>query len=104
MSFCSPIYANKICAEWSAGSGPELNREDDITVISHSRWVNPTISLDNIALHPQSTVALDVCDKLVEIHLVSASRRHEAWSMHNFTATHDAYMRAIVVTTPGRNV
>jgi hypothetical protein len=69
-----------------------FNREDDITVISQCRGVNPTVRFDDIALSPHNIVALDVCNKLVEIHLVSAGRGHEGRSRCNFAGVHDQYM------------
>jgi hypothetical protein len=34
-------------------------------------------------------IALDVCNKLVEIHLVSAGKRHEGGSARNLAGVHD---------------
>ena len=84
MSFCSPVYANIIRADGSARFGSVLDREDDITMMSQCRWVDLTISSDDIASSLHSMVALDVCNKLMEIHLVSASRRHEGRSSRHF--------------------
>ena len=88
MSFCSPVYANEICAVEGAGFGSVFNREDDITVIGQSRWVDPTISFDDIASSSHSVIALDVRNKLMEVHLISAGRRHECRSMRNLLDIH----------------
>jgi hypothetical protein len=65
-----------------------FNCEDDISVIGRSRWVNPTICFDNIAFSPHNMVALDVCNKVVQIHLVSAGRGHEGRATGNFAGVH----------------
>jgi hypothetical protein len=92
MPFGPPVYANEIRGDGSAGFGSVFNREDDITVISQCGRVDPTVRFDDIALSPHNMVALDVCNKLVEIHLISAGRRHEGRSRCNFAGVHDQYM------------
>jgi len=91
MSFCSPVYANIIRAGGSASFGSVLDREDNITVMSECRWVDPTISSDDIASSLHNRVTCDVCDKLVQIHMVIASKRHEAESMRNCAGAHDLH-------------
>ena len=87
MSFCSPVYANIIGAGESARFGPVLDREDNITVMSECGWVDPTISSDDIASSSHNRVARDVCNKLIQIHLVGTSKRHKA----DFTGAHDLH-------------
>jgi hypothetical protein len=91
MSFCSPVYAKIISAGGRARPGSVLNREDNITVMSECRWVDPTISSDDIASSLHNVVARDVCNKLVQIHLVGACKRHKAESMRNFAGAHDPH-------------
>jgi hypothetical protein len=93
MSFRSPVYANIIHADESPRFGSVLDREDNITVMSECRWVDPTISSDDIASSPHNRVARDVCNKLVQIHLVSASKRHKAESI--FAGAHDLHTRVV---------
>ena len=95
MSFCSPVYANIIGAGESARFRSVLDREDNITVMSECRWVDPTIGSDDIASSPHNRVARDVCHKLIQIHLVSASKRHKAESMRNFAGAHDLRVAGI---------
>ena len=92
MSFCSPVYANIIRAGALARFRSVLDREDNITVMSQCRWVDPTISSDDIASSPHNRVAHDVCNKLIQIHLVSAGKGHKAESMCNFAGAHDLHM------------
>jgi hypothetical protein len=58
-------------------------------VTSQSRWVDPTVSLDDIASSSRSMIVLDVRNKLVEIHLVSACGRHEGGPPRNLAGVHD---------------
>jgi hypothetical protein len=84
MSFCPPVYANVVGADGRARLGSMFNREDDITMMSPCRWIDITIDFDDIALGLHRVIALDLCNKLMEIHLVSASRGHEGWSSRHF--------------------
>jgi hypothetical protein len=68
-----------------------LNREDNITVMSECRWIDPAISSDDVASSLHNVVARDVRNKLVQIHLVSASSRHKAESMRNLAGAHDLH-------------
>ena len=61
-----------------------FDREDDITMVSPCRRIDITIDSDDIASGLHRMVALDLRNKLVEIHLVSASRGHEGWSTRHF--------------------
>lgn len=88
MSFRSPVYTNKVCGGGGPGFGTMIDGEDDIAVISQSRSVDPTVSFDNIALSLHLLVALDVGNKLVEIHLVGTSWGHEGWSTRNIARVH----------------
>jgi hypothetical protein len=88
MSFRSSVYANIIHACESARFGSVLDGEDNITVMSECGWIDPTISSDDIASSLHIVVARDVCNKLVQIHLVSASKRHKAESMRNCAGAH----------------
>jgi hypothetical protein len=91
MSLRSPVYANIIHASESARFGSVLDGEDNITVMSECRWIDPTISSDDIASSLHNVVARDVCNKLVQIHLVGACKRHKAESMRNFAGAHDPH-------------
>jgi hypothetical protein len=89
MSFCSPVDANTIRGDGTAGFRSVFNRQNDITVISQGRRVHISICFDDIALSPHNIVMLDVRNKLVEIHLVSAGRGHEGQPTCNFARVHD---------------
>jgi hypothetical protein len=89
MPLCSPVYADVIGTDRRPYFESVLNREDNITVTSPRRRVDITVNFDDIALGFHDVIVLDVCNKLVEVHLVSAgggdnrwSRRHFAWASH----------------------
>jgi len=82
MSFCSSIYANVIGADGKAPFGSVFYREDDITVMNPCRRIDITIGFDDIMLGLHRVIALDVCNKLVEVHLVSACIGHKGPSRH----------------------
>jgi len=84
MPFCPPVYADVIGADGSARLGSMFNREDDIAMMSPCRGIDIAIDSYDIAPGLHRVVALDVCNKLVEVHLVSASRGHEGRSSRHF--------------------
>jgi hypothetical protein len=72
MTLWSPVDANEIRVRYCASLGSVSDGQNHKPVGGETRQVDIAVCFDNVVLGFHCEIMLDVCDKLMEVHLGSA--------------------------------